>query len=113
VPVTRKEGMFFSQITDLDHLKEAAFGILEPTDPVPIEPDDKTLLIIPGLGFDENGGRIGYGAGYYDKYLFGRASLCLLGICFEEQIADTLPREKTDVFMDAVLTEKRWIFPKK
>jgi len=112
VPVTRKEEMFFS-IADFDHLNEAAFGILEPADPVPAEPDGKSLFIIPGLGFDERGSRIGYGAGYYDKYLFCRSSLCLLGICFEEQIIDAIPTEKTDVFMDAILTEKRWIFPKK
>jgi 5-formyltetrahydrofolate cyclo-ligase len=105
--------MFFSQIKDFDHLKEATFGILEPVHPIPVEPDDKSLFIIPGLGFDESGNRIGYGAGYYDKYLFCRSSLCLLGICFEEQIVDTIPREKTDVFMDAILTEKRWIFPPK
>jgi 5-formyltetrahydrofolate cyclo-ligase len=113
VPVTRKEEIFFSQIVNFDHLKEAAFVILEPIDTVPVEPDDKSLFIIPGLGFDENGGRIGYGAGYYDKYLFCRNSLCLLGICFEEQIVDIFPTEKTDVFMDVILTEKRWIFPNK
>jgi 5-formyltetrahydrofolate cyclo-ligase len=113
VPAVRKEGLFFSQITDFVHLKEGVFGILDPTDSVFVEPDSRSLFVIPGLGFDENGGRIGYGAGYYDKYLFCRSSLCLLGICFEEQIVSTLPAEKTDIFMDAVLTEKRWIFPKK
>ena len=111
IPVTRNGDMFFSQISASDPLKKAAFGISEPANPVSAEPDSKSLFLIPGLGFDERGGRIGYGAGYYDKYLFCRPSLCLLGMCFEGQIVDALPTEKTDIFMDAILTEKRWIFP--
>ncbi|MCL2549548.1 MAG: 5-formyltetrahydrofolate cyclo-ligase [Methanimicrococcus sp.] len=112
VPVTRDKEMFFTRLFDFSHLKEAAFGIPEPENPVPANPDRQSLFVIPGVGFDKCGNRIGYGAGFYDRYLSRRASLHLVGICFEIQLVDLLPAEETDIRMDSVLTEKRWIVGK-
>jgi len=112
VPVTRDKEMFFTRLFDFLHLKEAAFGIPEPENPVPAEPNNRSLFIIPGVGFDKCGNRIGYGAGFYDRYLSRRKSLQMIGICFEIQLVDLLPAEETDVRMDSVLTEKRWIIGK-
>jgi len=109
VPVTHDKEMFFTRLFDFSNLKEAAFGIPEPENPVPAEPDSRSLFIIPGVGFDKHGNRIGYGAGFYDKYLSCRKYLHLVGICFEIQLVDTLPADETDIQMDFILTEKRWI----
>lgn len=109
VPVTRDGEMFFAPLHDFSDLVEAGYGISEPINPVAAEPDENALFIIPGIGFDKHGSRIGYGAGFYDKYLHCRSDVHLVGICFEIQMTDELPKEKTDVRMDAVLTEKRWV----
>ncbi len=113
VPVTRDQGMFFSVLHDFSDLVEAGYGISEPAHPVRAEPDERSLFIIPGVGFDKYGNRIGYGAGFYDKYLHCRSYMHLIGICFEIQLTDELPKEETDVQMDSVLTEKRWIIVEK
>jgi len=89
-------------------LRESSFGILEPRDelrsvPVP-EPD---LLLIPGLGFDLQGGRLGRGRGYYDRYLKGRNAL-KLGVAFEVQVLrKKLVLEPHDQILDGLVTEKR------
>lgn len=113
VPVTRDRDMFFAQLHDFSDLVEAGYGISEPGHPVKAEPDEKSLFIIPGVGFDKCGNRVGYGAGFYDKYLHCRSYMHLVGICFEIQMAAELPKEETDVQMDSVLTEKRWIIVEK
>ena len=112
VPVTQKDEMFFSEIRSFSELEASAFGIPAPKDSAPTEPDSGSLFIVPGLGFDNCGNRLGYGAGFYDKYLCDRNRLHLIGICFESQFEDKLPSDKTDIRMDSVLTEKRWIFTK-
>lgn len=113
VPVTREKEMFFAQLCDFSDLIPAGYGISEPAHPAAAEPDEKSLFIIPGVGFDKCGNRIGYGAGFYDKYLHCRSSMHLIGVCFEIQLTDELPKEETDVTMDSVLTEKRWIIVEK
>ncbi|MDR2943704.1 MAG: 5-formyltetrahydrofolate cyclo-ligase [Methanosarcinales archaeon] len=113
VPVTRGQDMFFAQIRDFSDLVEAGYGISEPAHPVKAETDEKSLFIVPGVGFDKYGNRIGYGAGFYDKYLNCRSYMHLIGVCFDFQIVDRLPKEVTDVQMDSVLTEVRWLIAEK
>ena len=113
VPYVTNSGMFFSELTDFSQLRDGAFGISEPAAPAAAEPDSESLFVVPGVGFDRSGRRLGYGAGYYDKYLGCRAYMCLIGICFDIQVADHIPSEETDVAMDLILTENGWIFPEK
>lgn len=113
VPVTRNRDMFFAPLHDFSDLVVAEYGISEPAHPISAEPDENALFIIPGVGFDERGNRIGYGAGFYDKYLHCRSYMHLIGVCFEIQMTDELPKEETDVQMNSVLTEKRWLIVEK
>ena len=112
VPFVVESDMFFSKISDFSQLKTGVFGILEPIFPKADEPDSKSLFVVPGVGFDRRGHRLGYGAGYYDKYLCSREFMGLIGVCFDIQLIDEIPSEKTDVSMDAILTENGWIYPK-
>jgi 5-formyltetrahydrofolate cyclo-ligase len=85
-------------------LYEAGFGTLAPSDLAPrAEPD---IVIMPLLGFDSKGTRLGYGGGYYDRTLagLGRKPL-LVGLAFAAQELDEIPREAHDVPLDAVVTE--------
>ena len=63
-------------------------------------------VLVPGLAFDAQGRRMGYGKGYYDKY-FARYSECIkVGICYAVQIIDEVPTSQYDITMDAVATEQ-------
>lgn len=86
-------------------LYEAGFGTLAPADTAPRRAPD--LVLMPLLGFDASGTRLGYGGGYYDRTL---ASLpkkpMLIGLAFASQKLEAIPREPHDVPLDAVVTEE-------
>ncbi len=76
----------------------------------PVAPEKLDLLLIPGLAFDIRGGRLGYGGGYYDRYLAQSGSLApRWGVCLEEQLMNRVPTGPFDVGMNAVATPARTI----
>jgi len=86
-------------------------GIREPEVRVPVMPWDVNAFILPGLVFDVFGGRLGYGAGYYDQILAkaGR-NVLKIAVCYDWQVLDApLPQEPHDIPMDWIVTEKRAI----
>lgn len=91
-----------------DRLQRGAFGIPEPTSDAPLCPADRIdLLILPGTAFTRNGIRMGRGGGFYDRYL-SRTDLqaATVGVCFEAQIAESLPAEPHDIPVSMVITER-------
>lgn len=85
-------------------LYEAGFGTLAPSDLAPRAAPD--LILMPLLGFDRAGTRLGYGGGYYDRTLAGmRKRPMLVGLAFSAQAFDHIPREAHDIPLDAVVTE--------
>ena len=74
----------------------------------PIPDDQITLALIPGLGFDPDGRRLGRGAGFYDRWIEARrrldAPITLVGVCFDEQIVERIPTDPHDQRMDMVIT---------
>jgi 5-formyltetrahydrofolate cyclo-ligase len=85
-------------------LYEAGFGTLAPSELAPhVEPD---VIVMPLLGFDQHGTRLGYGGGYYDRTLerLGKRPR-LVGIAFAAQELDHIPREAHDVPLDMIVTE--------
>jgi len=92
-------------------LRTGAYGILEPEPALcrAIAPSDIDLVVVPGVAFDEYGSRLGYGGGYYDRFLRDEAAGAVrAALAFEVQIsADPLPRDTHDVRMDFVFTEER------
>lgn len=85
-------------------LYEAGFGTLAPADLAPrAEPD---VVLMPLLGFDNTGTRLGYGGGYYDRTLAKMSKKPrLIGLAFAAQELDAIPREAHDVPLDAIVTE--------
>jgi 5-formyltetrahydrofolate cyclo-ligase len=67
------------------------------------------LIITPGLGFDQSGGRIGHGKGYYDKFLIKTSDTCKIGLCFEFQLVKEIPIDQNDIKMDIIITEEKVI----
>ncbi len=97
--------MKFFAIRQFSELREGAFGILEPqTGEEDLLTGNAGICLIPGLGFDASGGRIGYGKGYYDRYLQAFPGLIRIGCCFEEQLVESIPKEAQDVSMDYLMT---------
>jgi 5-formyltetrahydrofolate cyclo-ligase len=71
--------------------------------------DKIDLLIIPGIAFDLKGYRIGYGKGYYDRFLSLGKSKCIMGLSYESQIINEIPNNEHDIPVDIIITEKRII----
>ena len=113
--VLTKERMEFYKIKNLSYLNKSAMGILEPNDLCELYQTEKNyikdaLMILPGLAFDLYGGRLGYGGGYYDRYiekLNGEIILC--GAAFECQCMEHVPCQMHDVRMNIIVTEDKWI----
>lgn len=112
VPVTsfKEKTLMASSIKGLSDLEKKPSGLIEPREinSCPLEKID--LVIVPGIVFDEAGYRIGYGGGFYDR-LLRRASreTEVIGLCFEQNIAKSVPKQSHDAKMDFVVTEKRVI----
>ena len=84
-------------------VQTGAFGILEPVGTVEVSPCEIDAMVVPGVAFTEAGARMGRGKGYYDKYISSQGFRAVkIGVCFAEQIVDTLPVEPHDVAMDSV-----------
>ena len=72
-----------------------------------IAPEQIDCIMVPGVAFDRNGGRLGNGAGYYDRLFRNvRADAALMGVCFESQLVEQVVMDAHDVAMDYVITEK-------
>lgn len=102
--------MTFHIITSMDQTSVGKYGITEPDVllPVPVY-SEKTVAIVPGLAFTENGGRLGYGGGYYDRFLAEFPFIYTIGVTYEELIADSLPCLSHDLTVCALATEERMV----
>ncbi|MCR4562306.1 MAG: 5-formyltetrahydrofolate cyclo-ligase [Bacilli bacterium] len=94
----------FYQIMSLSDLRESNgyFHIREPLNGNVYEKEDIEVIIVPGIGFDNDNNRLGRGGGYYDRYLNGFRGK-KIGVAFKEQILDFVPHEEFDVPMDLVI----------
>ena len=110
VAVPRVDGdgiMHFYYLRSLKDLEPGAFGIMEPRIDCRICEPEKGLLLMPGVAFDEQGHRVGYGGGYYDRYLEKHPHLIHIALAFEFQIFPEVPSEKHDICPDLIVTENR------
>jgi 5-formyltetrahydrofolate cyclo-ligase len=116
VPITDKKNkrLILSKLEKWDDLSPGVYNILEPRKEKIKEAsiDEIDLIIVPGVGFDEKGNRIGHGIGFYDKLLKDSKSK-FIGLAFEFQVIKNIPIEKHDIKMDKIVTEKRIIICKK
>ena len=103
-----------SMILDFDNLVQSGkFGILEPIEATKIDLKNIDLVLVPGIAFDIGGHRIGYGFGFYDKFLKKVPKAIKIGLAFDFQVVDEIPHEEHDVPVDFIITEQRAIECKK
>lgn len=102
----------FHLATEQD-LLPGRFGILEPKPSCPeVRPDEVAVMIVPGLAFDPAGHRLGFGGGYYDEALAGRAlggTPFVVGLGYDFQIVDACPADGRDARVDCIVTDARVI----
>lgn len=97
--------MTFHSVQSLDELRPAFMGIQEPVQDAPAYiPKDKDICIVPALSYDVFGYRMGYGGGYYDRFLSDFEGV-KVGLCYMENIEKRLPRGKYDIKVDILITE--------
>ena len=95
--------MKFIYLTDLNRVEKGYAGIPEPMDDEPIADDPTALVLMPGLAFDREGHRIGYGGGFYDKFLAEEPNHPTVALCYQFQMLEKLETEEFDVPVDRVL----------
>jgi len=99
---TMRAGLLASM--DDKSIIKGRYGLREPSDPHPVPADTIDVMLVPGLGFDVDGGRLGRGAGYYDRFLATHRAPVVIGVGFDSQVLDSIQREKHDQLMTAVVT---------
>ncbi len=112
-PVVLGDAMEFYEIASMSDLKEGYKGIKEPS---PSEhgryvPGEHDFMLVPGTAFDMTGNRIGYGKGFYDKYLSAGYSGAMAAVAYSFQIVENgrIPSEETDHKVKCIVTEKELI----
>lgn len=100
------------QISDINCITQKnKYGIKEPQYNFSFKQSDAEIecVIIPGIAFDTDGNSIGFGCGYYDKFLKNNSNAFKIGLCYEFQIVDKIEKDRFDIPMDMLITENRII----
>lgn len=103
VPKVYGDEMKFLYLDDLNAVAMGYAGIPEPIADEPVAQDETALVLMPGLAFDPQGHRIGYGGGFYDKFLAAEPNHPTLALCYEFQMLPKLDVEDHDIPVDTVL----------
>ena len=117
IPKVEKDIMEFYKIDSLNNLTPSKFGVAEPLGEEKYKYITATdnlhnnLILLPGLAFDSNGNRIGYGGGYYDKYLQLHAEVEFnkIALAYDFQVMENIPFEEFDEKADAIITPTQMI----
>ncbi|CEG27863.1 5-formyltetrahydrofolate cyclo-ligase [Bacillus sp. B-jedd] len=104
--------MDFRYLTDFSQLESVYYGLKEPKEEMTglALKEDIDLLIVPGVAFSTNGFRLGFGGGYYDRFLAGYSGKTV-SLAFSCQLIDKLPVEVHDIPVGRIITEQRVIHP--
>lgn len=107
-PKTVGDDIIFYETEYLEDLRPGAFGILEPNDLSPKFKDTVGICFVPGIAFDKSGNRLGFGKGYYDRFLKNKPQITKIGVCYSFQLLKhiEIPADEYDIKMDMIITEK-------
>ena len=103
VPKILGDTMIFVWLDDLNAVEKGYSGIPEPVDLTPVADDPTALVLMPGMAFDPEGHRCGYGGGFYDKFLASEPGHPTLALCYDFQVLPHLETEEFDIPVDCVL----------
>lgn len=103
VPKVYGDEMKFLYLDDLTQVAKGYSGIPEPIADEPVADDETALVLMPGLAFDPQGHRIGYGGGFYDKFLSREPNHPTVALCYSFQVLPMLETEEFDIPVDQVI----------
>ena len=103
VPKILGDTMIFVWLDDLSAVEKGYSGIPEPLDLTPVADDPTALVLMPGMAFDPQGHRCGYGGGFYDKFLASEPNHPTLALCYDFQMLEHLDTDDYDIPVDCVL----------
>lgn len=103
VPKCYGDEMRFLYMEDLTKVEKGYAGIPEPIADGPVADDPTALVLMPGLAFTRDGKRMGYGGGFYDKFLASEPTHPTVALCYDFQMVADLPTEEYDIPVDCVL----------
>ena len=107
-PVTDTKNLSITPyyLEDTKNLIHGAFKIAEPTRDCEAKPEDIDAVLVPGIAFDKSGNRMGFGAGYYDRFLHSYDGI-KIGICYDFQLFDKIPKDSHDITMNYIISEDK------
>ena len=103
VPKVYDDTMRFIYLEDLSAVAPSNMGIPEPIADEPVASDKTALVLMPGLAFDPQGNRMGYGGGFYDKFLADQPNHPTVALCYAFQMVDEIPTDEYDIPVNCVL----------
>lgn len=103
VPKVYGDTMRFIYLEDLSAVAPGCMSIPEPIADEPVAEDPEALVLMPGVAFDEKGNRMGYGGGFYDKFLAQEPDHPTVALCYAFQMVDSIPTDDYDIPVDLVL----------
>lgn len=103
VPKVYGDEMRFIYMDDLSEVEISDMGIPEPVEDGPVADDPTALVLMPGVAFTRQGDRMGYGGGYYDKFLAQEPDHPKVALCYVFQMVESLPTQEHDIPVDLVL----------
>lgn len=106
VPLVKGETMDFYEISSLDDLQKGHFNVLEPKENSYIHPSSIQLMIIPLLAYDKDKYRVGYGKGYYDRYMSHKFTGHKIGLAYHFSYVDHINHDQYDIALDDIITNK-------
>lgn len=105
IPMVKDDNMYGIYVKKDSGYRRGKFGILEAIEEEYAEKTEIDAVIVPGIAFDRKGGRIGFGKGFYDRYL-REMKAKKIGLCYDFQLIDDVCAEENDINMDCIITEK-------
>ena len=105
LPKTIGDRMEFRRIKEFANLEQGQFDILEPKENCPVE-NNLNAILVPTVGISPSGARLGYGYGFYDRFLASSRAVTI-SLTLEKQVVNKIPREEYDIIIDWIVTEDR------
>ena len=105
LPKVMGEGMEFRKIIDFSSLEPGNFDIMEPKEECPVD-NDLDVILVPTVGISQTGVRLGYGYGFYDRFLAKNKTVAI-SLTLEKQIIKNIPKSEHDIIMDWIVTEDK------
>lgn len=104
-PKTYDEKIRFFEVNDISEMNKGRFGVLEPSELSTEFQNESGVILVPGVAFSKNRHRIGYGKGYYDRFLTAHENLYSIGVGYEFQMIEDFETDKFDVPLNLLVSE--------